>query len=130
MNKKLKIIMIFFSLTTIIWLYSGCATVFKGSTERVYFSSSPTEAKVYINGQFMGTTPLRLKLESKNIYNIEFRKEGFETKFYTITHHIGTTWVILDVIVGLVPVVVDAVTGAWYSLDDDYVKAHLKEEKK
>jgi hypothetical protein len=77
----------------------------------------------------MGTTPIRLKLESKRTYIIEFKKEGYETKVFTITNHVGVGWVILDVIGGLIPVVVDAITGAWYELDQDAVNAILEKQQ-
>ena len=105
---------------------SGCATVFKGTREPVDFNSDPTGAEVYVNGSLMGKTPVTLKLESKIEYTIEFRKEGYDPKTYTITNHVGAGWIVLDILFGVVPVVVDAVTGAWYKLDEDAVNAILE----
>jgi hypothetical protein len=109
-------------------VFIGCATIEKGTHEHVDFASDPTNADVFVNGESMGTTPVTLKLESRQTYKIEFKKKGFATKQYTITNHIGTKWVVFDVILGLAPVVVDAVTGSWYELDQDYVKAYLEKE--
>ncbi len=106
-------------------LLSSCATIFKGTSEEVRFGSEPQKAEVWINGARMGETPVSLKLESKKTYQIEFRKEGFKTATRTITNHVGAGWIILDVLAGLVPVVVDAATGAWYSLDQKNVDAVL-----
>lgn len=111
------------------FLFIECATVFKGTSEDVYFNSDPTGTQVYINGQYMGRTPVNLKLESKKSYNIEFKKEGYITKSYTITNHVGAGWVILDVIFGLVPVIVDAATGAWFKLDQDNVNLVLEKQQ-
>jgi len=113
-----------FSLSLIL----GCAAVFKGTSNNVDFSSEPEGAKVYVNGALMGSTPVNLKLESKRTYYIEFKKEGYQSKHFTLTNHVGVGWVILDVIFGIVPVVVDAATGSWYVLDQDYVNAALEEE--
>jgi hypothetical protein len=110
-------------------LLIGCASIFKGTSTNVDFSSDPYGAKVYVNGNLMGTTPVKLKLESKKVYNIEFKKEGFETKTFTITNHVGAGWIILDILGGLVPVVIDAVTGAWYNLDQDNVNVILEKQK-
>jgi len=118
----------FFALMA--WLLMGCATIFKGTSTNVDFSSDPSGVEVYVNGHPMGKTPIKLKLESKKVYNIEFKKEGYETKNFTITNHVGVGWVILDVIFGLVPVVVDAATGAWYGLDQDNVNAILEKQQK
>jgi len=107
-------------------LFSGCATIFKGASSEVFFYSEPAGAEVYVNGFRMGQTPVELKLESKKTYNIEFKKEGYETQTYVISNHVGVGWVVLDVIFGLIPVVVDAVTGSWYELDQSNVNAILK----
>ncbi len=111
-------------------LTSSCATLFKGTSSRVDFSSDPQGAKIYANGNYMGDTPIRLKLESKRTYNIEFRKEGYQTKTFNITNHVGAGWVVLDILAGLVPVIIDAATGAWYELDQKTVNAILEKQQK
>ena len=108
---------------------SSCATIFKGTSEEVSFNSEPQKAEVWVNGTKRGETPLALKLESKRTYTIEFRKEGFESKSHTITNHVGAGWIILDVFAGLVGVIVDAATGAWYSLDQKNVNAILEKQQ-
>ncbi len=107
-------------------LFINCATIFKGSQEYVDFQSDPAGAKVYVNGSYKGTTPVELHLESNKTYHIEFKKEGYATKTYTLTNHLGTGWVILDVLCGLVPVVVDAITGAWFKLDENNIGVVLE----
>lgn len=124
---KTKPISIVSVLVLLVFLFISCATIFKGSQEYVDFQSDPSGAKVYINGNYKGTTPVELHLESNKYYHIEFKKEGYATKTYTLTNHLGAGWVILDVICGLVPVVVDAVTGAWYKLDENNVGVTLEQ---
>ena len=108
---------------------NGCATIFHGSSEKIDFSSDPTGSKIYVNGQLMGTAPLELKLQTKQTYNIEFRKEGYENKTVILTNSVGAGWIVLDVIFGLIPVVVDAATGNWYSLDQEHVNAALEKQQ-
>ena len=108
---------------------TGCATLFKGTHSKVDFSSQPPGADVYVNGTLMGKTPIQLKLVSKETYTIEFRKEGFHTVTRTITNKVGVGWIVLDVLTGLVPVIVDAATGAWYQLDQKNVDAVLQEQQ-
>jgi hypothetical protein len=112
-----------------IYIIGGCATVFKGNSSEVDFFSDPSGAQVYVNGVARGTTPINLKLESNKTYTIEFKKEGYEPRTHTITNHVGVGWVVLDVIFGLVPVIVDAATGAWYELDQDAVNAVLEAQQ-
>ncbi len=117
------------ALGLIIFYLTGCATLFKGTSEEVSFRTSNDPAEVWINGQNMGQTPISLKLESKKTYTIEFKKEGYKTVSQTITNHVGAGWIILDVLGGLIPVVVDAATGAWYSLDQKNVDAILEKQQ-
>ena len=125
MKKSVSVFLLF----SIILLTSSCATVFKGSREEVNFNSDPQRAEVYVNGTLMGTTPVALKLESKKGYTIEFKKEGFKTKTVNISNRIGAGWIVLDVLFGLVPVIVDAATGSWYSLDQKNVNAALEKQQ-
>ncbi len=101
--------------------FGGCATILQGTSSRVGIYSDPSEAKIYVNGFLMGNTPRMIKLEANREYQIEFRKEGFEPKVFTLRHHVGVDWVIFDIIFGVFPVVFDAATGAWYSLDQENV---------
>ena len=109
--------------------FASCATLFKGNSSKVDFNSNPQGAQVYVNGNPMGETPIRVKLESKGNYAIEFRKEGFKTKTFNITNHVGAGWIILDIITGLLPVIVDAATGSWYELDQKNVNAILEKQQ-
>lgn len=110
-----------------LWL-TGCATLFKGSTQEVNFNSNPAKAQVLINGVSMGETPCALRLEVNKTYTIEIKAEGYKTKAFRVTNHVGAGWIVLDVLAGLVPVIIDAVTGDWYSLDQKNVDAVLEKQ--
>jgi len=116
-------------LATTILVMNGCATIFKGSTDTVNFSSDPSGAKVYVNGSLMGTVPLQLELKSSQTYTIEFRKEGYENKTVILNNSVGAGWIVLDILFGLVPIIVDAATGNWYSLDQAHVNAALEAQQ-
>lgn len=107
----------------------GCATLFKGGEQKVAFASSPDQAKVYVDGHYMGTTPVDLKLQVKHSYQIQFKKEGYQTRTVDINNRVGAGWIVLDVLGGLIPVVVDAATGNWYHLDQSHVNAMLEKQQ-
>ncbi|MEM7756046.1 MAG: hypothetical protein AAF297_10470, partial [Planctomycetota bacterium] len=44
-----------------------------------------------------------------------------QTRQIQLTRSIGAIWIILDVVFGLIPVVVDAITGNWYEVGPDKV---------
>jgi hypothetical protein len=109
------------------FLLSGCATLFKGSSEELQANSNPN-SEVYVNGSYRGDTPVRLNLKSDEEYDIRFEREGYETKTVHVSNSVGAGWVVLDVLGGLVPVIVDAATGAWHTLDQESVNATLDEQ--
>ncbi|HNX72797.1 MAG TPA: PEGA domain-containing protein [Spirochaetales bacterium] len=117
---------IFSSILVLVLL--GCATIIKGDKEPVYLASKPDSAEVYVNGVFAGMTPIRLSLASKGTYTIEFRKEGYRSKMVQIDNQIGAGWVVLDALTGLVPILVDAITGSWYELTTNNVNAVLEQQ--
>ncbi len=129
MKRKTKVLLFFFGTLALLLILAGCATIFKGPTEEVNFGSDPDGAKVYVNGQYMGETPMKLRLESSKSYSFEFRKEGYESKTVLVSNRIGAGWLVLDIIAGLVPVIVDAATGNWFYLDQTNVNAALEAQQ-
>ena len=77
----------------------------------------------------MGTTPFQLAMKSSQTYTIEFRKEGYENKTVVLNNKVGAGWIILDILGGLIPVIVDAATSDWYSLDQEHITAALEAQK-
>jgi len=122
-NKVLSIVVV------CLLLFPSCATIFKGTGSKLDLSSNPQGAQVFINGNLMGETPVRIKLESKQTYSIEFKKAGYATKTINIQNHVGAGWIILDILGGLIPIIVDAATGAWYDLDQKNVNAILEAQQ-
>lgn len=104
---------------------TGCATLFHGSTDTVQIRSRPARADVFIDGVHRGHTPMSVALQSKKTHTVTFRKSGYEDSTAVIQNSVGAGWVVLDVILGVVPVVIDAVTGDWYGLDQSMVMGNL-----
>ena len=129
MNKLYKIGLFFSLIAVAVLTFSSCATIFKGSTDEVNFSSDPVGAKVYVNGDMLGITPFPIELKSNKTYTIEFKKDGYETKTVLLNNSVGAGWIVLDVLGGLIPIVIDAATGNWYGLDQDHVNAILETQQ-
>lgn len=98
---------------------SSCATFLKNNSENVRFSSDPTGAEVYTNGKLLEITPVKLRLKTDSTYTIEFKKEGYNTKTVFLANHISGGWIMLDIVCDGIPVAADAITGDWYSLDQE-----------
>lgn len=115
-----------FIVISLLFFLTGCATVFKGTSEKISFKSEPQEAELWVNGKKMGVTPLTLELESKKIYAVEFRKEGYASVAQILTNQLNPGWIILGVLGGVFPVIVDSSTGALYSFDQKNIDATLR----
>ena len=115
----------FFFLIALFLFLSSCATLLKNKSDDVSFSSDPAGSEVYANGKFLGTTPVKLRLKTDSSYTIEFKKEGYDTKTVFLGNHVSGGWIVLDIVCGIFPVAVDAITGDWYSLDQENVNGIL-----
>jgi len=121
----LKKISVLFMIALLL-IYSGCATIFSGGKEDISLSSEPSGAKVLINGQNEGVTPITLAFKKGKEYTIEFVKEGYNSKTLRLTYSIGAGWLILDILSGLLGVIIDAATGNWNGFDLNSYRAVLE----
>jgi hypothetical protein len=119
-----KILIILISILTL-GTVSSCATLFGKKTHALAVSSDPRGAEVYVNGFKRGVTPIELNLKADKSYTIEYRKEGFESVTRVVNTKVSAGWIVLDVLGGLIPIIVDAATGNWNKLDQDSVNAAL-----
>ena len=95
-------------------LAAGCATVFKGGQSSIRVTSEPGCAPVYVNGVPSGFTPVTLKLPSRNNYVVQLEMPGYKHAATATYSTLGGGWLVLDILVFIIPVIVDAATGAWY----------------
>ena len=128
MTKQVNSLKLLGCALIIMLLMNSCATIFHGTTDEVVVTSQPPNTKVYVNGIMVGNTPLKMKLDSDRNYTVEFKKDGFDTRTTMITSSLAGGYVVLDVLCGVWPIVVDAATGAWSSLDQEQV--HVVLDKK
>lgn len=129
MRRKTRAAVGGFLCASLLLFTSGCATVFKGEYRTVRIKSEPDGAMVFVNGEFQGRTPVRLELRPNRPYTIEFRKEGYKSEVHRIKNEIGVGWIVLDVVLGVVPVLVDGLTGAWYDFDQKHINALLERQQ-
>ena len=105
---------------------AGCGALFNGGPARVNFTSTPDTSEVWIDGVRRGTTPIFLELDKKKDHTVTFKKAGFQDMTNPIPRSIKGVYVVLDVLGGLLPVIVDAATGSWYVLSTDHVHGVLQ----
>ena len=92
---------------------SSCATLFASKSTMAPLSSDPPGAEVFVDGHRVGQTPMTYELTHRREHVITFRKAGYKEASCAIARSVGAVWVVLDVVAGLVPVIIDAATGSW-----------------
>ncbi len=113
-------------LVCLVFLASGCALISHGSYQTIPVKSSPNAVEVGISSGMSYTTPTTLELERKNGYVLSFSKEGYDSAQIQITKHLSRGFLAADILLtGLIGVVVDGITGAWYNLKPEAVTVTL-----
>lgn len=118
-------IKLFVILASVVIL-SGCATILKSSTELIVIQSDPQGARAVVNGLEVGVTPLTVPTNGTKDQVIMLSKDGYVPQTMFITSSVGAGWVIADILCGFWPIVIDAATGNWKSLDQKAVYGVLE----
>lgn len=90
---------------------SGCATIFTGTHDQISVSTEPSGAKLYLNGNDMGRTPVTVPVgRSLGTTMMTVKKQGYEDKSFALQSSFNTI-AILDIF--LWPTfIIDAATGS------------------
>jgi len=106
---------------------TACAAVLGSHQKTFDLQSTPQSADVYLDGNRLGATPLRVKLDNHKNYTFVYRKEGYKDASCTLTKSTGAGWVIFDVVTGLVPIVIDAATNSWSQTQGSHCTGSLEQ---
>ena len=106
---------------------TGCAAVFSGSTQSVRFDSIPPGADAsYANGNYLGATPVQIQVPRSTLSTVVVKKDGYQDANVFLDHKPQGGWFAWDLATCIIPVtlclplLIDAVTGAWFQLDPQY----------
>ena len=113
------------ALSLAVLLSNSCATIMHGSSEDVGLSSTPTNAKVYVDNHEIGMTPTVVNLRRKDNHIVRMELAGYQPFEATITRS-TSGWVWGNIVFGgLIGLAVDATTGGLYKLTPQQVAAQL-----
>lgn len=105
---------------------SGCATVFKGSQQTVRIESDPAGAAVETSGQLVGRTPTTTEVDRNGSTNFTVSAPGYADGYGQLRKRPDVGWWVADLstcvipVLLCVPLVVDAISGAWFNVDENY----------
>ena len=94
-------------------LCAGCAAIFGAKQKDFDLRSHPDGADVFLDGARLGTTPFKVNLSNQKEHTFVFRMAGYKETQCTLSKGTGGGWVIADILMGLVPVIIDAATNSW-----------------
>lgn len=92
--------------------FSGCATIFSGSTQQVSFHSNPDGATVKVGERIIGKTPITTSLKRKSGQTITFEKEGYNAVTSDMTTRLNPWFFGNFLIGGLIGTSTDVSSGA------------------
>lgn len=105
---------------------SGCGTIFTGTSQHVRVLSSPDKARIVTAPPTVDyTTPTTINLERKREHTLTISMPGYASQNVQLEKHMRGGILVLDILAGLVGIIVDAATGAWYGLSPDTVNVTL-----
>ena len=74
-----------FFLFAVVIFFSSCATLFTGTSDRIWFDSNPQGARVIINGIEVCRTPCDTRVRrSISGQDVEIRLDGYMTRIITL----------------------------------------------
>lgn len=100
-------------LAAIALLTQSCATILSGTKDRVVINTTPPNADVYIDGEYLGKSSQDLILKRKytNTRNVNIRLDGYQDLNFIIEQKITPAYFLGVLGFGL-PCFIDIATGA------------------
>ncbi len=105
---------------------AACATIMQGTSQELSIGSSPTGARVIVDGSQAGKTPFVAKLKRKEKHVVRLELDGYKP-FEMALSRSTSGWVWGNLIFGGLPgLAIDAITGGLYKLKPEQVQATLE----
>ena len=111
---------------------TNCATIASGPYQDLTINSSPSEADIYIDGEFHGKTPKKVRvLKKKRDLDIVIKKEGYQPESRVLDYKVLNPWALGNIAfggVGLIGVALDYTSGAMMRFQADRVNVKLDQK--
>jgi hypothetical protein len=104
---------------------NSCALMFNGSKKDVSVKSMTPDAKIYVNGNYVGDDAVTVNLKRKSNHTVMIEKEGCRTETVQIRKETQAGWIVFDALFNWLAFLTDAPTGAWNTLEPENVVRKL-----
>lgn len=111
----------------LVFVFCGCASVFRESKPKVHIDSDPTGAEARVRDIDPKPTPVDVEVERSGTTDVVITKQGYEVHRGIIKKKMNGGWLTLDIVTCVIPValciplLIDAITGAWNDVQKTYV---------
>lgn len=105
---------------------TSCATIIHGTRQSIGIASNPTNASVWVDKNYAGTTPMIVEMSRKDNHIVMIELDGFQPYEVIFSRQISG-WALGNVVFGgVIGLAVDAISGGLYMLTPDQVQAELR----
>jgi hypothetical protein len=113
---------LFASLLAVLFA-SGCATLFRGTSQDLQVDSTPSGAIATLSDGQSCTTPCTMRIARGSAYNIKFAKEGCDSQVQLVSPHIAGSGVVEALLLGGI---IDFADGAVYDAEPNPMNSGLQ----
>jgi len=107
-------------LVSSVFFFQNCATIFRGTSQKIPVTSNPSGAKIIVDGNEAGYAPLELKLKKKKKnQTIRIEKQGYDPFEIGISGETSRSFTLIDGVLGGVVGMVAGVNAAIAFLPED-----------
>ena len=78
-----------------VFFFQNCMTIFQGNSQKIPVTSNPIGAKIFVDGEAWGNTPLNLKLKRKRDHVLRIEKQGYNPLEIRITRKTSAAFSVL-----------------------------------
>lgn len=113
-------------------MFSGCASLLERRTQKVSINTNTglEGAKIYLNDAYTGEGTEKVEVPIGYKANkVTVKKDGYKDGSKEIKNRIAGGWLILDIFTGIIPLVVDLITGDIFSSPPRKVDILLEKNK-
>lgn len=103
---------------------SGCGTLLQGATTEVSIATRPSGAHTWVDGLYVGVTPLRVEVPSTQPHTVVVRADGHRERSVQLEPRVTAAVVVLDAIT-LIGLPIDAITGYWSATHPSRLRLRL-----
>lgn len=125
----MKYSLLFIASIFFVLSHTACGSIINTSNQKINVASDPSEAKIIVDGQKVGKTPMTVTLARKDNHIIQIELEGYETEVITLNRETDGWFWGNCLLGGVIGMGIDAITGGMYELKPNEIQRELQQKQ-